>query len=224
MQRETLFSDLYERVMGLLTGGQIGTRRTEEGALICYYCGQKLSDYHELEHVMPQASGGTSENANLAITCPACNSSKHARFPLEWLATTSRLDMDEETQRDCLARILCAAYRLYQGAGMPREGLLTPSTVRVELSGPGEDLRIAVDLPLGYDKLYSMADAVIRHNTAFSRPALCDRAQVLSQAEYARLARAMVEAGLVQDMPGNKRELTPAGRELLENLLEGGDE
>ena len=66
------------------------------------------------------------------------------------------------------------------------------------------------------EKLHALAVAVIRNGRPFSRPGLPG---VLSQTEYNRTAALMVRRGLALDLPGNRRELTPAGRAVLRRVL-----
>jgi len=92
------------------------------------------------------------------------------------------------------------------------------STVRVELAQrhPGGQRLRFVDLPIDDDKLSDVALAVLRNGSPFSRDGL---SSVLSQTEYRRLSGAMVEAGLLHDLPGNRRELSASGRALLRRLV-----
>ncbi len=93
------------------------------------------------------------------------------------------------------------------------------TVVRVELVDKAAKQVRYVDLPLSDDKVRDVARACLRLGAAFSRPALCDDMHALSQAEYHKLAGAMVDAGLARDLPGNKRELTGAGRAVLGKWL-----
>jgi hypothetical protein len=68
-----------------------------------------------------------------------------------------------------------------------------------------------VDLPVGPDKLHKLARACLWHGRPFSRRRLSD---VLTQTEYARLAKVMLARGLAIETPTG-RELTPAGRAIL---------
>ena len=90
-------------------------------------------------------------------------------------------------------------------------------SVRVELAeqhGGGHVLRF-LDLPVTEAKLGDVARAVLSDGASFSRDGL---AKVLTQGEYRRLAAAMVKAGLLVDLPGNRRELSAAGRALLRQI------
>ena len=95
----------------------------------------------------------------------------------------------------------------------------SPPTVRVELSQDDENghrLRW-VELPVSDEKLQSVAREVLQNGASFSRPGLTG---TLSQNEFHRLAGAMVKAGLLFDLPGNRRELSGAGRALLRETLD----
>lgn len=58
-------------------------RRVREAAL--YRCGYCLSPQHlvmarlEIEHIIPLARGGTSDESNLWLSCPLCNGAKAGR-------------------------------------------------------------------------------------------------------------------------------------------------
>ncbi len=101
--------------------------------------------------------------------------------------------------------------------GRPSASEPAPATVRVELK---EEKRNAerwrwLDLPVSDEKLTRVARAVLEQGVAFSRRGLAD---VLTQNEYEKLAAAMLAGGLLVDLPGNKRELTAAGRALLRQM------
>lgn len=49
----------------------------------CWWCNVKLKDYH-VDHRIPIAKGGTSDVANLVISCPDCNFRKHDKMPWEF--------------------------------------------------------------------------------------------------------------------------------------------
>jgi hypothetical protein len=91
--------------------------------------------------------------------------------------------------------------------------------VRVEVvENNGRQARIQyLDLPLSLDKLTDVAQAILEGGASLSRRALSD---VLTQTEYNNLGPALVESGLARDLPGNRRELTGAGRSMLRELLE----
>ncbi len=69
-------------------------------------------------------------------------------------------------------------------------------------------------------KLKGVARAVLDNGVNFSRPGLCDQAGVLTQSEYNRLAQELEAGGLLVSLPGNRRELTAAGRSLLRRALD----
>ncbi len=88
-------------------------------------------------------------------------------------------------------------------------------TIRQQTKPNHWALRYA-SLPVGNDKLVKTADAVLNRGAAFSRRGL---SEVLTQNEYEGLAGAMIQAGLLFELPGNKRELSAAGRSLLRRVL-----
>ena len=98
------------------------------------------------------------------------------------------------------------------------EGVIgEPERVRVELHDASNKQTRYVDLPISTAKLKALAVAVVLNGKALSRPALRG---ILSQTEYNRTAKEMVRRGLARDLPGNKRELTAAGRAVLRRALD----
>ena len=97
-----------------------------------------------------------------------------------------------------------------------------PQRVRVEIvENNGRQARIQyLDLPLDLDKLTDVAHALLEEGASLSRRSLSD---VITQTEYNNLGPALVNAGLARDLPGNRRELTGAGRSMLRELINGRD-
>jgi 5-methylcytosine-specific restriction endonuclease McrA len=56
---------------------------------VCWYCGMRLRDsILEIDHIRPRSTGGSDEEANLALACCFCNQAKKARTLkelLKWL-------------------------------------------------------------------------------------------------------------------------------------------
>lgn len=50
----------------------------------CCYADLSVNIYH-LDHIMPLALGGKNEDYNIQLLCPACNLSKHAKHPVEFM-------------------------------------------------------------------------------------------------------------------------------------------
>ena len=42
----------------------------------CMYCGEMLTDYFEVEHLIPVVRGGDNSSYNLGLSCQRCNSLK----------------------------------------------------------------------------------------------------------------------------------------------------
>ena len=106
--------------------------------------------------------------------------------------------------------------RVTDGYGQEDDTFVEPTMIRLEIHGDDKRKVHFVDLAISEDKLRAMAAAVLKNGKAFSRPALRG---VLSQTEYNRVAKEMVRRGLARDLPGNKRELTAAGRAVLKKML-----
>ena len=51
----------------------------------CVYCGADVTSKPQCDHVIPISRGGENLLDNLATSCRACNSRKHARTPSEWM-------------------------------------------------------------------------------------------------------------------------------------------
>lgn len=118
------------------------------------------------------------------------------------------------------ARRLLWAREEWQGRDIDGDGTVgrpEPPRVRVEWHDPTTKRTKYIDLPATVEQLGRVAVAVLRNGKAFSRPALRG---TIPQAVYRRLASEMVRRGLARDLPGNKRELTPAGRAILRKFLD----
>jgi len=50
----------------------------------CYYCGVNLDGVFDVEHLVPQARGGTHALRNLVPSCKPCNSEKGAKSLEDW--------------------------------------------------------------------------------------------------------------------------------------------
>jgi hypothetical protein len=55
----------------------------------CRYCGTTEGQMH-VDHVFPKIRGGSNNPENLVVACAACNLSKGARTPEEWLGCINR--------------------------------------------------------------------------------------------------------------------------------------
>lgn len=51
----------------------------------CACCRVGLSSNYHADHIEPLARGGSNDIANIQLLCPACNLSKHARDPIEFM-------------------------------------------------------------------------------------------------------------------------------------------
>ncbi len=53
---------------------------------LCACCGTDLKKSgHHLDHQMPLALGGSNTDDNMQLLCPSCNSSKHAKHPVDFM-------------------------------------------------------------------------------------------------------------------------------------------
>lgn len=54
----------------------------------CYWCGSDITDYHEVDHIMPISLGGPAVESNEVKVCRGCNGSagKWDKHPLVWIA------------------------------------------------------------------------------------------------------------------------------------------
>jgi len=117
-------------------------------------------------------------------------------------------------------RVILSIVEEQLGRDLDGDGVIgqpEPPMVRAEVHDRDKKQTTIADLPTSKSELRRVAIAVLRNGRAFSRPAL---AGVISQRTYNRLAKAMVRRGLARDLPGKRRELTPAGRAILRHILE----
>ncbi len=57
----------------------------------CAYCRCRLKGGGDLDHIIPLSASGTNWPSNLQLTCEPCNSSKHARDPVDYARSIGRL-------------------------------------------------------------------------------------------------------------------------------------
>jgi 5-methylcytosine-specific restriction endonuclease McrA len=50
----------------------------------CFYCGAKVSNNYQVDHVLPLVKGGSNGPENLVVTCVACNMKKNAKHPMDF--------------------------------------------------------------------------------------------------------------------------------------------
>jgi 5-methylcytosine-specific restriction endonuclease McrA len=58
---------------------------------LCACCGEKLANNFHLDHILPIALGGTSEDFNLQLLCAECNIKKGAKHPVEYMQSIGKL-------------------------------------------------------------------------------------------------------------------------------------
>lgn len=56
----------------------------------CFYCGQRMGDRQQWDHVEPIARGGRHSIGNLVLACGDCNASKGASYVTEWRLRLAR--------------------------------------------------------------------------------------------------------------------------------------
>ena len=95
------------------------------------------------------------------------------------------------------------------------ETFVEPTMVRVEVRGPDKRKVQLVDLAISEAKLRAMA-AALHSGKPLSRAGMRG---VLSQLESRKVIAEMVRRGLAVKLPGNKRELTAAGRAVMKRVL-----
>jgi len=64
---------------------QIASQTDKKGHLRCWWCGCTIDGAYHVDHRVALAKGGTNWPDNLVISCPACNCSKQAKTPQEWI-------------------------------------------------------------------------------------------------------------------------------------------
>ena len=92
-----------------------------------------------------------------------------------------------------------------------------PTTVRVEVKEqqPAGWRMVYANLPIDDDTMSQVARAILTKRLPYSRRALSD---ILTQTQYEALSDAMIKAGLLIELPGQRRELTGAGRSLMRQI------
>ena len=61
-------------------------RKSAETPNRCYWCGGDISEYHEIDHIMPISLGGPVKDYNEVRACQDCNGAKWNKHPLVWIA------------------------------------------------------------------------------------------------------------------------------------------
>jgi len=101
----------------------LGRRYDEDGHLVCYYCGRRISDryrrdpsdhpdsnWSQGDHVFPASRGGSNVSWNIVETCYGCNQSKSDRWLTDWLALRMRSDdVPDDIAKELIARLLLVA-------------------------------------------------------------------------------------------------------------------
>lgn len=70
---------------GTFTRSDIEAMYTQQEGL-CAYCHCALNGVYDIEHKVPLCRGGSSDPSNLALACEYCNSRKHTKTDVEFLA------------------------------------------------------------------------------------------------------------------------------------------
>lgn len=88
-------ADRIARKARLKGGGGRPSRDIKEKLLIaqkgkCVYCKEKLDRAH-IDHILPLALGGSSDDLNLQLLCPRCNRRKSAKHPVEFAQSLGML-------------------------------------------------------------------------------------------------------------------------------------
>lgn len=57
----------------------------------CAYCGVGVKGNYNIDHIVAIAKGGSNWPSNLQLTCPTCNSRKHAKDPMDFARECGKL-------------------------------------------------------------------------------------------------------------------------------------
>lgn len=68
---------------GIHTAGDIQAQYERQKGH-CYWCNCQVDDEYHVDHVVPLSKGGSNWPSNLVVACPTCNSSKHAKHPMDY--------------------------------------------------------------------------------------------------------------------------------------------
>ncbi len=137
----SFLSDVLIRMKEIRRTGEIGVRRRADGQVVCFYCGQILTEGDHGDHLTPKVLGGL-DKVNIVRSCVSCNSSKGSKHPLAWVAEQK---FPEDMDVEVLARLL---------AGMGESlAQLTPVTVYTADGTP-----VDVKLPLNSYRTFRRAE------------------------------------------------------------------
>lgn len=111
----SLIRQIWQRMNEIYLEGTAAVRYNDDDQLVCYYCGEPLPDgwQQQWEHVIPRSRGGGNRGTNGVIACYPCNQSKHARFPIDWVATANKANLTDDLAVDFLARVLLSSFFAY---------------------------------------------------------------------------------------------------------------
>ena len=73
-------------IIGTLSRGLTKRLRiTQNGVCAAPWCELDIREKYHLDHINPISKGGLNVDENIQILCPACNLSKGAKDPMEWI-------------------------------------------------------------------------------------------------------------------------------------------
>ena len=105
--------------------------------------------------------------------------------------------------------------RVTDGYGQEDDTFVEPTMIRLEIHGDDKRKVHFVDLAISEDKLRAMA-AALHSGKPLSRAGMRG---VLSQLESRKVIAELCRRGLAVKLPGNRRELTVAGRAVMKHVL-----
>lgn len=111
---------------GDLLGWQLRSYVFHRDGYTCRYCGDKMAERYEMDHIVPRSHGGSDRVSNLVVSCRKCNMAKGNQTMDEFLAgQPARLAAIRRVQRAPLADasqmniIVPALIRAIEDVGLP---------------------------------------------------------------------------------------------------------
>ena len=142
---------------GTLAGVEVREYLLQKFGHTCAYCdGLSADPVLNIDHVLPQARGGTDRVSNLVLACRTCNVAKNDRTPAEWTETLrgSKRPLDQK-RIECCPGVRARAKAPLRGAAAVNStrwalyGALLRTGLPVETGSGGRTKwnRIRSDLP-----------------------------------------------------------------------------
>jgi len=81
----------------------------------CCYCGEKLQDGWNIDHVVPMSRGGNNTSDNIVACCHSCNSRKQSKLPEQFAAQIGAAKGGLD-----VFQVVAGGYLFHNGRRLPR--------------------------------------------------------------------------------------------------------